>query len=74
VLTCPTTGRVCCCLELDDTSHNRKDRIERDVFVNGAFEQAGVPLLRVPTQKYYDIQKLRQSIHTSALPTSTEVP
>ena len=62
VLVCPQSGRICCCLELDDASHQRKDRIERDVFVNGAFKEAGVPLLRIPTEKVYDSEKLRKQI------------
>lgn len=63
VLVCPQSGRICCCLELDDASHQRKDRIERDVFVNGAFKQAGVPLLRIPTEKVYDSGDLRKQIN-----------
>jgi hypothetical protein len=67
VLACPKTGKVACCLELDDPSHNRADRIERDVFVNVAFEQAGVPLLRIPTQRSYDTHELRQQIQRATL-------
>lgn len=49
-------------IELDDRSHQRADRIERDQFVNLAFESAGLPLLRVPTQKEYDPAEIRQLI------------
>lgn len=62
VLVSPKTGIIECCIELDDPSHNRKDRIERDVFVNAAFEQAGLPLLRIPTEKHYDALALRKQI------------
>ena len=65
VLIDPETGKVVCCIELDDKSHQRADRIERDIFVNGAFKQAGVPLLRIPTQSSYDIQALQRDIAQS---------
>lgn len=34
-------------VELDDRSHERFDRIERDNFVNIAFKDAGIPILHV---------------------------
>lgn len=65
VLVDPESGHVACCIELDDPSHERQDRIQRDIFVNAAFAQAGLPLLRIPTAKHYDPQALRQHIHTA---------
>ena len=65
VIVDPQSGRVMCCIELDDPSHSRKDRIERDIFVNAAFKQAGVPLLRIPTAKHYDHNRLSQTIHAA---------
>ena len=50
------------CIELDDPSHNRPERIERDVFVNKAFESAGIPLLRIPTQASYRSREIRELI------------
>jgi DNA-binding winged helix-turn-helix (wHTH) protein len=38
--------KIVCAIEIDDSSHNKKDRIERDKFINKAFQAAGVPLLR----------------------------
>lgn len=49
-------------IELDDSSHNRVDRQERDQFVNEAFLSAGLPLIRVPVQNSYDIKTLRELI------------
>lgn len=34
-------------IELDDDSHKRADRMERDEFVDGAYEACGLPLLHV---------------------------
>ena len=49
-------------IELDDASHDRTDRIQRDNFVNSAFDDADIPLLRVPTQKSYDAGDIRKMI------------
>ena len=35
-------------IELDDKSHKRKDRQERDAFVDGVFDAAGLPLIHIP--------------------------
>ena len=50
------------CIELDDPSHNRPDRIERDIFVNQAFESAGLPLLRIPTEPSYRSREIRELV------------
>ena len=50
------------CIELDDNSHQRADRIERDIFVNQAFDSADLPLLRVPTQPSYRAREIRELI------------
>jgi hypothetical protein len=38
--------RILVCIELDDRTHSRPDRVERDRFLNKAFESAGLPLVR----------------------------
>lgn len=50
------------CIELDDPTHQRPDRIERDIFVNKAFASAGLPLLRIQTQANYHAKELRDLI------------
>ena len=59
VLCHPNTLEPIVCIELDDKSHQRKDRIERDIFVNHAFESAELPLLRVPVQNSYRAREIR---------------
>ncbi|MGL5017357.1 MAG: DUF2726 domain-containing protein [Luteolibacter sp.] len=59
VLTDPGTSRILCGIELDDSSHNRTDRIARDTFVNELFAAQGLPLLRVPVAWTYYPQALR---------------
>lgn len=50
------------CIELDDSSHERPDRVERDKFVNEAFESAELPLIRVPVSDEYSPSELRSVI------------
>jgi ssDNA-binding Zn-finger/Zn-ribbon topoisomerase 1 len=50
---------VACAIELDDGSHNSKRRHERDEFLNGVCEAAGVPLIQVPAKSAYVISEVR---------------
>jgi len=50
------------CIELDDSSHQRADRIERDRFVNDAFDAAELPLLRIPVETTYNAREVRDLI------------
>ena len=50
----PTTMRPRVGIELDDSSHDRRDRQKRDEFVDRVFEAARVPLLRIPAQAAYN--------------------
>lgn len=65
VLVDPGNGRIVCAIELDDPSHERKDRRGRDVFVNGAFAEAKLPLLRVQTSPRYDMDALRVEVNAA---------
>ena len=54
VLCAPRTLRPLVALELDDRSHRRPDRLERDAFVDRVFADAGLPLVHVPARRSYD--------------------
>ena len=54
VLADAETLRPVCGIELDDSSHQRPDRQERDRFVESVFATAGLPLVRVPVSADYD--------------------
>jgi hypothetical protein len=45
-------------IELDDSSHLRTDRQERDEFVEKVFQAAQLPLLRVPVQREYNSREI----------------
>ena len=49
-------------VELDDHTHKRPDRVQRDKFINLALEAAGIPLLRVDVRDKYDAEGLRKNI------------
>src|SRR5664280_538486 len=49
-------------IELDDSSHDREDRQERDAFVDGVLAKVGLPLLHVRAQAAYDPKQLAASI------------
>jgi hypothetical protein len=49
-------------IELDDSSHQRNDRQERDEFVEKVFQAAGLPLLRVPVQREYNSREIGAQI------------
>ena len=49
-------------IEVDDRSHQRRDRQERDYFVDRAFDAAGLPLLRIEATRSYAARDLHAAI------------
>ena len=49
-------------VELDDSSHKRNDRQERDEFVESVCKVAGLPLLRLPVQREYNSREIAAQI------------
>lgn len=45
-------------IELDDASHQREERVQRDEFVDRVFNAAGLPLVRVPVMNAYNVREL----------------
>lgn len=45
-------------IELDDSSHSRLDRMERDDFVQNVLQRAGIRLERVKNAYSYDVQEI----------------
>ena len=65
-------GDILFAIEVDDSSHRRPDRQKRDAFVNDAFKQAGVPLIRVQSRQLPRSDELTRAImELSALPNQT---
>ncbi len=51
---------ICCAIELDDRSHNRSNRVDRDIFLNEACSAADLPLIRVQNKNAYSTSDIRQ--------------
>lgn len=52
------TSRPLVAIELDDRSHSRMDRVQRDEFVGRVFVQSGLPLLRFPVRRTYNRREI----------------
>lgn len=68
----PTSMMPILGVELDDDSHGRRDRQDRDQFVDQVFEVAGLPLLHVRAAAGYSPQSIadlvRQAVEERAVP------
>lgn len=72
----PKTLKPILGIELDDKSHQRADRQERDDFVNHVFEAARLPLMHVSVQRGYSQSELKSKVsdYLSAKPIKDEQP
>jgi hypothetical protein len=72
----PKTLKPILGIELDDKSHQRADRQERDGFVNHVFAAAKLPLIHISVQRGYSQSELKAklSAHISGSPTKNEQP
>ncbi|MDD5369401.1 MAG: DUF2726 domain-containing protein, partial [Anaerolineaceae bacterium] len=64
-------------IELDDRSHERADRVERDEFVDQVFAAANLPLVRIPARAGYsahDIQTTLERVPAVVLQPGQAVP
>lgn len=55
------TKNIVCCIELDDSTHEREERIERDLFLDKIFKDT-IKLIRIKVQNYYDYDKILNMI------------
>ena len=55
------TKKIVCCIELDDSTHEREERIERDLFLDKIFKDT-IKLIRIKVQNYYDYDKILNMI------------
>ena len=55
-------------IELDDKSHDRPDRQERDKFLNDLFATSRIKLIRVKAQKSYDTGELIRRLNEAMQP------
>lgn len=55
-------SNILVCIELDDNTHYKKTRIERDNFINDLFKDLNIKLLRIPVKDNYNTEELRKKI------------
>ncbi len=56
------TLRPVLAIELDDRSHEKSERIERDIFLDKAFKMAGLPLIRIKVSGRYNRTEIERLI------------
>jgi hypothetical protein len=62
------TLSIVCAVELDDASHRRTRRRQRDEFLASAFEAAGLPLVSIPARSGYSIGDVRSKLASALAP------
>ena len=60
----PENGYTDYAIELDDRSHNTEKQKEADAFKDKVFEAIGMPLIRIPARRTYQIEEIRTIIET----------
>lgn len=68
VLSEKDTGKIVCCIELDDKSHESEDRIKRDIFLNNALKEARVKIVRFKSKYGYDAEEIKKAINEKINP------
>ena len=59
------TRETILCIELDDYTHNRNSRKERDNFINSIFSSVGIPLFRIKADSNYDFSEIVSAVKQS---------
>ena len=70
----PKTMRPLLGIELDDASHQRRDREQRDLFVEQTFAAARLPLARVAVRPEYNARELAVYLREQATAPTTTPP
>ncbi len=61
----PPTAKVtiAAALELDDSSHGRSDRQDRDAFIDKAMASAGIPLIHFAAKRSYGVGEVKRALN-----------
>ena len=54
--------KIKCCIELDDSTHNKSSRKERDNVIDNIFKNANTKLIRIKVQNFYNLNELEEFI------------
>ena len=55
-------GKILICIELDDPTHLKAKRQERDNFIETLFKELNINLIRIPVQSYYNMNDIENKI------------
>jgi len=61
-------------VELDDKSHEREDRQDRDAFVDKVMDVAGIPIIHFQAKKAYVVQEVRDTLVAKLNPPEEKAP
>jgi very-short-patch-repair endonuclease len=61
-------------IELDDSSHQREHRKERDIFVEKVLAVAGIPIARVPVKHIYEAKEIGDLFKRAMQNTQNDIP
>ena len=53
---------IICAIELNDKSHNNKQRKERDAFLEKACKAASLPLIQIPAKAGYSLDEVKKEL------------
>ncbi|MBY7921526.1 DUF2726 domain-containing protein [Vibrio fluvialis] len=62
VLCDPKTMAICKVIELNDSSHQKPDRVRRDSFVQVACATADLPLIMIDARRSYQLSELKSQV------------
>ena len=60
-----TNCKIKLCIELDDPTHIKENRQQRDKFIEDLFNQLNIKLIRIPVQSYYNLKEIEEKIKES---------
>lgn len=60
-----TKCKIVCCIELDDSTHNRENVKKVDEFKNNLFKKVGIPLFRIKVKNYYNSEEIENIIKST---------
>jgi len=58
----PADLRIVCVIELDDSSHEKADRQDRDALVDDILKAAGIPITHFPVKKSYTVEEIQTKL------------
>lgn len=74
VLCSKDTLEVIAAIELNDKSHQKKKRQERDAFLAGVCQDISLPFFEIPAQRSYSATDLREKLSAVLDPQETNLP